>query len=76
MQKWHVFNSTVQTSIENWIKNDWKDYTNILKKKFENDLPSYFEDYSLEKHDVFDIIRHIGRTNDRVSYVVSQRGQV
>jgi len=20
MQKWHVFNSTVQTSIENWIK--------------------------------------------------------
>jgi len=41
MQKWHVLNSTVQTRIENWIKDEWmleKDYTNILKK-LENDLP-------------------------------------
>jgi len=53
-----------------------EDYTNILRK-LEYDLPPYFEDITLRNMTfLVIIIRYIGRANNRVSCVDSQRGQV
>jgi len=78
IQKLYVFNSTVQTSIENWIKNEWileKDYTNILKK-LQDDLSSNFEDIALKNMTFLALLPHIEWANDRVLCIISQRAQI